>query len=226
EAPAPDPSIPAMKQNNATFLKMHESFLARGRSGPIGLLFLGDSITWRWWTAPKLWEAHYGKDQPANFGLPGDGTQHILWRIEHGELDGIHPKVVVLLAGTNNAHRNSAAQIVAADTKIVREIRERIPGVKVLLLAIFPRGPHRNGNGTSDDGVHSMEVIRAANAGLAKLDDGVNVRFLDIGAKFLGPDGKIPPGIMADQLHPTVAGYQIWADAMQPLLDDMLRPSR
>jgi lysophospholipase L1-like esterase len=216
---------------NAGFIKSHESFLARGKSGPIGVLFIGDSITAGWIKAPHVWEHYYSKWQPANFGIGGDQTQHVIWRIENGELDGIKPKVVVLMLGTNNTGAHTAAEIVAADKKIVQMIRAKIPDTKVLLLGIFPRGPRKNPQGMITDAVAAdaakrMEVIRAANAELAKLDDGKNVRYLDITAKFLGDDGKIPSIIMPDQLHPNAAGYQLWAEAMQPLLTEMMKDSR
>jgi beta-glucosidase len=219
----PDASAATPKQDNGQFVKRHESFLARAKAGPIGLLFLGDSITDNWSKAPAIWNKYYAKYDPANFGIGGDTTQNVIWRIEHGELDGIHPRVVVLMIGTNNAGSNDAAEIFAADKKIVGMIRARLPETKVLLLAIFPRGARRNRDGSEDNYVKRMEIINAVNPQLATLDDGVNVRFLDIGAKFLGPDGKIPDAIMGDHLHPTVAGYQIWADAMQPLLSEMLQ---
>ena len=222
-AKAHDASAAVEKHDNGRFLKMHESFLARAKEGPIGLLFLGDSITERWTKAPEIWNKYYGALHPANFGIGGDQTQNVIWRIEHGELDGIDPRVVVLMLGTNNSATNTGEEIAAADAKIVSLIREKLPHAKVLLLAIFPRGPRHLPNGTFDDGVHRMEVIRDANARLAKLDDGRTVRFLDIGAKFVGADGKIPNEIMPDQLHPSPAGLQIWADAMQPTLEQMLK---
>src|SRR6185312_13726764 len=154
----------------------------------IGLLFLGDSITDNWRArAPQLFDEAYGQYQPANFGIGGDTTQNVIWRIDHGELDGIHPKVVVLMLGTNNSASNTAEEIFAADRKIVGLIREKIPGTKVLLLAIFPRGPRPNTNGTTDDFRLRMGIIGATNRLLATLDDGKNIRFLDFGAKFLGP---------------------------------------
>ena len=221
----PDASAAIEKTDkDGTFRKRHESFLERGKSGPIGLLFLGDSITAGWAKAPDVWKEHYEKYQPANFGIGGDQTQHVIWRIENGELNGIHPKVVVLMLGTNNTGANTADEIAAADRKIVQLIGAKIPETKVLLLAIFPRGPRKNAEGKIvDDGSSRMNIIRAANAQLAKLDDGKNVRYLDIGAKFFDASGKIPDSIMPDQLHPTAAGYKIWADAMQPLLDEMMR---
>ena len=212
------------------FRKKHEEFLARGKAGPIGVLMLGDSITAGWANAARthIWEKFYGAMQPANFGIGGDQTQHVIWRIENGELDGVHPKVVVLMLGTNNTSAHTAEEIAAADKKIVGMIRAKIPETKVLLLAIFPRGARRDGKGVVTDAAITdatkrMAVITAANAELAKLDDGVNVRFLDINSVFLGQDGKVPWMIMPDQLHPTAAGYQLWAEAMQKPLAEMMK---
>ena len=227
-APKPDASAAIEKKDTGGFRKMHESFLARGKSGPINVLFLGDSITAGWTKAPHVWEHYFGKLQPANFGIGGDQTQHVIWRIENGELDGIRPKVVVLMLGTNNTATHNAQEISAADKKIVGMIRAKIPQAKVLLLAIFPRGPRKNAEGVVTDAVVAdakkrMDIINAANAELAKLDDGRNVRFLDINARFLCDDGKIPSIIMPDQLHPNAAGYQLWAEAIQPLLTEMMK---
>ncbi len=224
-----DASAPIEKTDpSGNFQKMHAGFLARGKAGPAGVLFLGDSITAGWIKAPHIWEHYYGKWQPANFGIGGDQTQHVIWRIEQGELDGLAPKVTVLMLGTNNTATHTAAEIAAADRKIVRLIREKIPETKVLVLAIFPRGARKDKNGNITEtaiteAAKRMEVIDGVNAELAKLDDGRNVRFLDIKAVFLGQDGKIPFAIMPDQLHPNAAGYQLWADAMNPLLTEMLK---
>lgn len=222
-----DASAPIPKTGNARFFELHESFLARGQEGPVGLLFLGDSITEGWKKAPHIWEHYYGKHQPANFGIGGDQTHHVIWRIENGELEGITPKVVVLMIGTNNTGQHTGEQIAAANQKIIELIRAKIPGAKVLLLAIFPRDARAGASGLITeaavaDAGKRMQVIDRANALLAKLDDGDNVRFLDISAQFLGKDGRIPWIIMPDQLHLTRAGYQLWADAMQPLLDEMM----
>ena len=228
-APVPvDASAAIPKTGNARFFELHEKFLARAKAGPIGVLFLGDSITEGWGRAPHIWEYYYGKYEPANFGIGGDQTQHVIWRIENGELDGIHPKVVVFMLGTNNSGAHTGAQIAAADKKIVGLIRAKIPGTKILLLAIFPRGPHKDKDGvvTYDailDAQKRMMANTAANAELAKLDDGKLVRFLDLKARFLGNDGTIPNIIMPDQLHPNAAGYQLWAEAMDPLLQEMLK---
>jgi lysophospholipase L1-like esterase len=216
------------KQDNGVFLKHHETFLARAKSGPIGLLFLGDSITERWKVAPHIWETYYGKYQPANFGIGGARTQNLIWQIEHGELDGIAPKVAVLMLGTNNSLDYNAEEIAAADRKIVAMVRARLPQTKILVLGIFPRGPREPKGGaitqaSVDEAAKRMQTIDAVNRDLAKLDDGKTIRFLDINPVFLGQDGKIPSAIMPDQLHPGPAGYQLWADAMQPLLDSMIK---
>lgn len=217
-----DASEPSPKKDNGQFLKQHETFVKRTKEGPIGVLFLGDSITAGWTKAPEVWEKYYKKYSPANFGIGGDQTQHVLWRVTNGELEGISPKVVVLMLGTNNTATHDAREIAAADIKIVQTIRSKLPNAKVLLLAIFPRGPRKNRDGSMDDGSKRMEIIRGANAQLARLDDGKMVRFLDIGPKFLDAQGKIPSDIMPDQLHPNTKGYQIWAEAMKPLLSEMM----
>lgn len=233
-APAPaavvpvDPTVGAPKTGNARFFELHESFLQRGKEGPIGVLFLGDSITEGWKRAPHIWEHYFGSYQPANFGIGGDQTQHVIWRIENGELDGIQPKVVVLMIGTNNSGQHTGDQIAAAVKRIVDLAREKIPGVKVLLLAILPRDARRNADGLVTEAAIADAAKRVAandraNALLAKLDDGVNVRFLNTNAVFLGRDGRIPWTIMPDQLHPNAAGYQLWAEAIAPVLAGLMK---
>lgn len=236
----PAPATPAVKVDasaaiekkdpNGRFRQMHESFLKRGKSGPIGVLFLGDSITQGWGGKDRahIWQAYYGNWQPANFGIGGDQTQHVIWRIENGELDGISPKVAVLMLGTNNTGGHTAAEIAAADKKIVSMIRAKLPNTKILVLAVFPRGARKDKDGKISDTViaeaaRRMAIIDGVNAELAKLDNGADIRFLDINHVFLGQDGKIPFSIMPDQLHPNAAGYQLWADAMQPTLTAMMK---
>jgi lysophospholipase L1-like esterase len=181
---------------------MHESFLQRGKEGPIGVLFLGDSITQFWADKGKeTWDARYAKLNAANFGISGDRTQWLLWRIANGELDGISPKVVVLLMGTNNTAANTADEIAAGDAKIVEQIRAKLPETKIILLAIFPRGP-REPTISAEKTEAYMKIHRAANERLAKLDDGKTVRFLDLGPK-LAPGGGFPSKeVMPDGVHP------------------------
>ena len=158
------------------------------------------------------------KYQPANFGIGGDRTQHVLWRIQQGELDGIKPKVVVLMIGTNNSPY-SAPQIARADFEIVSEIHRKLPDTKVLLLGIFPRG-----DDPSKQNVAALRAkLKSVNAALARLDDGKRTRYVEIWDPFLQPDGILGKDIMPDALHPNAKGYQIWADTMQPLLDEMMK---
>ncbi len=222
-AQAADATIGIPKTGNAKFFRLHDSFLRRAKAGPIGVLFLGDSITERWGTvAPALWESAWGKYQPANFGIGGDRTEHLIWRIEEHELENMAPAVVVLMIGTNNTESNTAAQIIAANRKIVGLIREALPQTRVLLLAVLPRGPRTASNGTVDQWELRMERIRAINADLATLDDGDRARFLDMGPAFFGTDGKIPDALMPDQLHPNLAGYELMVEAMAPLVEQMV----
>jgi lysophospholipase L1-like esterase len=211
-----------------SFLKKHEQFLQRARE-PVGLLFIGDSITEGWpWKGKAIWQERYAKYHPADFGIGGDQTQHVLWRIEHGELDHItpNPKVVVLLIGTNNVMTFTPAsytpeQIAAGITQIVGEIHAKLPDSKVLLLGVFPRVAH----GAADTGPANpiRRKIQNVNELISKLDDGSKTRYLDLGSHLLAADGTFRKEIMPDGCHPNEKGYQIWADAMQPLLDSMMK---
>jgi lysophospholipase L1-like esterase len=200
-------------------MKMHESFLERSKKGNIDLLFLGDSITEGWLANGKdVWNSSYGSRQVANFGVGGDRTQHVLWRLDHGEIDGINPKLVVLLIGTNNTSEpsNTVDEIVVGVKTIVSKLREKLPDTKILLLGVFPRGEKPN----------AVRIkLEDVNKQLAQEDDGKMVRFLDIGKTFLQEDGSISPKVMPDFLHLSKEGYQMWADAMEPTLKAMLQPS-
>ena len=205
------------------FVKAHESFLARAAKGPIGVLFIGDSITagWFWDRNKEIWDRAFGRHEPANFGIGGDRTENVLWRIENGELDHVQPGAVVLLIGTNNIG-DPARDILSGVTTIANRIRQKLPQTRLLLLGIFPRGAN-----PADDEVGAMRAkIAEVNAGLAKLDDGDRTRFLDIGPRLLSPDGTLSPDVMPDGLHINRKGYEIWAEAMQPLLDSMMKSAR
>lgn len=219
---AADPSIGVPRAGNAKFYRLHSEFLKRAGEGRVGVLFLGDSITEQWATVPDLWESAWGQYDPANFGIGGDRTEYIIWRIEEHELDNISPSVVVLLAGTNNTAENSAAEISAAMRKMVTLIHEKLPDTKVLLLAIFPRGPRVQGNGVVDPWELRMSRIHEINADLASLDDGDRIRFLDLGPALQNEDGTLPDELMPDQLHLSRAGYEVWIEHMAPLLREMV----
>ncbi len=207
---------------DAKWVERHEGFVAQAKQGDIEVLFLGDSITDGWRTRGKaVWEKQYAPRHALNLGIGGDRTEHVLWRMEHGELDGIKPKAVVLMIGTNNTGkerdgkpRNTTPEIAEGVTAVVKGLRAKLPQSKILLLAIFPRG---------EQGTPIRDQLKEINTALAKLDDGKMVKFLDIGAKFLEPDGTLPRDIMPDLLHPNEKGYQIWADAIESTLADLLK---
>ena len=216
---APDVAAPKVGGDgapNADFMRKHEQFVKTAREGKAQLVFIGDSITAGWGAKKPIWDKAFGTYQPANFGIGGDRTQHVLWRITNGELDGIKPKAAVLLIGTNNVAPDSAEGIAKGITVIVETIRAKQPQAKILLLAVFPRGEKAAPN-------PAREKIKKVNAIIAKLDDGKNVFFLDIGAKFLQPDGSITKATMPDFLHLTDTGYQIWADAIGPKLAELMK---
>lgn len=200
---------------DAGWLRRHEGFLERLKQ-PVGMVFIGDSITDGWNGQKPLWDERFGKYEPANFGIGGDRTQHLLWRIEHGELDGISPKVVVVMIGTNN-NSKTPSEIAAGTTAVVKAIRAKLPETKVLLLSIFPRGA------TSADPLR--QKMAQANETLAKLDEGKEgkVRFFKLWDQFLEPDGTLTREIMPDLLHLSTKGYTIWADAIGPVLEEMVK---
>jgi lysophospholipase L1-like esterase len=211
------------------WMKRHETFVAMAKRGGIDLLFLGDSITDAWGgeghraNAPgaKIFEKEFVPLKAANFGIGGDRTQHVLWRLQNGEFDGIQPKVVMLMIGTNNSNGkdNTAQEIAAGVTAIVKEIHKRSPKTRVLLLGIFPRATQKTPEGNQAQ----LEKIKQVNTIISKLDDGgKTVRYLDIGGKFQEADGSIPRPIMPDQLHLSEQGYRIWADAVKGPIREML----
>lgn len=219
KAPPQEADVAAIKvtatgEPNATFLAAHERNVQRARKGNIGCLFLGDSIILGWGTHKDLWDRHFGAYQPANFGVGGDGTQHLLWRLENGELDGINPKAVVLMIGTNNTNWHDSEATTRGVIRVVETIRKKLPSTKILLLGALPRGEKPNPYRAKNERLN--EALKA-------LDDGQNVVFLDMSENFLQPDGSISKDIMPDYLHLSRAGYEIWADAMSPALAKLMQ---
>ena len=215
----PDVAAPKLGPDggpNAGFIKAHESFVATAREGKAELLFLGDSITAGWGRQKEIWDKAFGAYKPANFGIGGDRTQHVLWRIENGELEGIKPKVAVIMIGTNNSGSDPAEGIAKGVTKIVETVRAKSPKTKVLLLAVFPRGEKPANN-------PGREKLAQVNSIIAKLADGKHVFFLDIGSKFMESDGSLTKEIMPDFLHLSAKGDQIWADAISPKPAELMK---
>jgi lysophospholipase L1-like esterase len=165
-----------------------------------------------------VFDKYFGSWKVANFGIAGDTTQGVLWRLQNGEGQGFQPKAVMLMIGTNNTGGgrgggNTAEEIADGVKAVVAELRKDFPNAKILLLGIFPRS-------TPDSPVRAK--IKEINTIIAKLHDGENVTYMDIGDKFLAEDGTIPRDVMADGLHPTTKGYEIWAEAVKEPLEKML----
>lgn len=217
--PAPPPALPAAATPSPHFYvsgwrqRVAKLDAVVKKSNP-DLVFLGDSITYHWnERGPAVWKQYYGSRNALNLGIGGDLTQNILWRVENGNFNGLHPKVLVLMAGTNNLHSSdTAADIAAGVGAIIHAVLARSPDTKILLLAIFPRGKLK-----PDQQVKLAEVNRL----IARDDDQKHVFYMDIGKVFL-VDGKVTRDIMPDQLHPNAKGYALWAAAIEPELKKLL----
>ncbi len=199
-------------------MNRHNSFneKVQAQQGKINLVFVGDSITQGWErNGAPVWETYYGHRRALNLGIGGDRTQHVLWRLDNGNLDGIRPEVAVVMIGTNNSanDRNTANEMVDGVRAVVHKLRTKTPNTKILLLAIFPRGDVFN---------ERRGKILQVNQAIARLHDGIHVFFQDIGPHFLEDDGSISPSIMPDFLHLSTAGYGIWAQAIEPFLSQHL----
>lgn len=206
---APNTTAPVAR-SDAWWQKRQEQINANVAKGDAQLLMIGDSITqgWEGPGAREVWQKYYGNRHAVNLGIGGDQTQHVLWRLEHGNLDGIHPKLAVLMIGTNNSGSNKPGQIAAGVQAIVEKLRTSLPTTKVLVLAIFPRGA------TPD--YPQRKTNEAANERIARLADGTNVFYLDIGKKFLKENGTLTRDVMPDLLHLSPQGYEIWASSIEP----------
>ncbi len=195
----------------------HDGFLTVAKAGGVDLLFTGDSITDGWRAEGKsIWDKYFAPLKAANFGISGDRTEHVIWRLRHGELEGIQPKLVVLMIGTNNG--DSAEDVALGIKTIIHDINQRSPLSKILLLGIFPRGEKPSGRERNDQ----VNKIISAYA------DNRRIVYQDIGQSFLTADGTLGKDIMPDALHPNAKGYQIWADAIIDTVKKMLQedPSR
>ena len=201
--------------------KRHAAVTKIAADRKASLVFIGDSITQMFGGEPhdrgqpgkEVWEKFYAKRSVANLGFGYDYLENTLWRLRHGELDGARAKVVVMHIGTNNAGKNTPEEIALGVGALLDEIRQRQPQAHVILMAIFPRGPKPDAMRAKLDTTNKL---------LAQFASPDRVTFLDIGAKFLRPDGTIAREIMGDYLHPSANGYQIWAEAIEPLLVKLL----
>ena len=188
----------------------------RVKQGNVDLLMIGDSITHGWESGgKKYWDKYYEPRNAVNMGFSGDRTQHVLWRLEHGHLEGISPKLAVLMIGTNNSNGNdnTAEEIADGIIAICNKIRAECPKTKILILAIFPRGSEPS---------PQREKNNKASLLASKIADGKMIHYLDINNKFLTADGFLSMKIMPDYLHPNEEGYRIWAEAIEPKVAELM----
>jgi lysophospholipase L1-like esterase len=210
----------------------HALLVAKARRGGIDVYFAGDSITRRWGTSDVAyreffdhWTHSFFGWNAANFGWGGDTVQNILWRLNEGELDDVHPKVIVLMAGTNNVGGTprqgvdaAVVENVANGIRAVLEVmRRKAPDATVILMGITPRTDSRGGASV-------MPTIDAINERMARLADGGKIRYLSINRLLARPDGAPREGVTVDGLHLSVTGYQRWADALTPIFTEILGP--
>jgi len=214
----------AMARTDSNSMIAHRQLLAKRAQGRIDLYFMGNSITRRWGATdyPDFlanWNANFHGWNAANFGWGADRIEHMLWRIENGELDGVNPKVIVILAGTNNVGQRPGGDEKVADiTRGIRALidlcRRKAPHATIIVTGILPR----------NDNVAVMPEINRINENIARMADGRRIRYLDINARLADADGKLFDGMAVDGLHLSVKGYQVWADALNPLLTELLGP--
>jgi lysophospholipase L1-like esterase len=202
--------------------RRHAAVSALVKEHKPALIFLGDSITQMFGGEPhgrgqpgqEVWEKYYGKRNTANLGFGYDYVENTLWRLQHGELDGAAAKAVVVLIGTNNIGKNTPEEIADGVSAICAEVHRQQPAARIVLLGVFPRGHLPDA---------TRAKIEAINKLLASFEGSKEaVTFLDIGAKFLEPDGSISKETMGDYLHPTAKGFEIWARELEPLLSKLL----
>ncbi len=219
-----DQPVPRTDQNS---MIAHSQLLEKAKKGGIDIYFEGDSITRRWGATdyPDLlanWKQNFFGWNAADFGWGADTIQNILWRLANGELDDVNPKIIVLLAGTNNVgltvppegDHSKVASITKGIEAIVRLMREKAPAATIILMGIFPR----------NDGLAVIPTINKINDKLSKLADGKSIRYLNINDKLADSEGRLFEGMAKDKLHPTVKGYQVWADALKPIFYELLGP--
>jgi beta-glucosidase len=206
----------------------HEQLLERVGQGNVDLIMVGDSITHGWErTGKDIWNRYYAPRNAVNMGFSGDRTQHVLWRIDHGEISGISPKLVVLMIGTNNSSDEDTAEEIADGIKaICAEIRVRLPKTKILILTIFPRG---NGNREqrqlmeqgatfNEQWAKNKEASKIA----SEIADNKLIYHLDINRNFLDDNGVLTREVMPDLLHLSTTGYKIWAEAIEPTVKELM----
>ncbi|MCD6174438.1 MAG: GDSL family lipase [Planctomycetes bacterium] len=221
-----NPAVQPVPRPEKWWNKRHAMINEWVKPGDTELLFVGDSITHAWEGQGALWNERFGQWKPVNAGISGDRTEHVLWRLENGNVDGISPKLAVVMIGTNNSpgDYNTAEQIAQGVETVVCTLRTKLPQTKVLVLAIFPRGSAEQRKSKTVNGTYNSQWAKndRANKLIEQLADGKMIHFLSINKAFLDDEGILTREIMFDLLHLTPKGYQVWAEAMGPTLEELM----
>ena len=214
------------------WMPRHGAVLGRVAQGNVDLIFVGDSITNSWERSGKeIWNEYYAPRNAVNMGFSGDRTQHVLWRLEHGEIDGISPKLAILMIGTNNtkyqtdnAEDNTAEEVADGIKAICAAMRIKLPNTKILILTIFPRGDVAQRKDKTQNA--SFNPLWAKNNRASELAsqiaDNKMIYYLDINQVFLDENGVLTREMMPDLLHPKVKGYKLWAEAMELTVNKLM----
>ncbi|MCC6699740.1 MAG: GDSL family lipase [Candidatus Hydrogenedentes bacterium] len=197
--------------------RRNDAINARVKEGNVDLIYIGDSIVQHWDAQGKaVWDHYYAKRNAVSMGISGDRTEHVLWRLTHGNIEGISPKLAIVMIGQNNGPFNTGEEIGAGVTAIVQILREKLPNTKILLLAIFQR---------REKPTDERAVLDKANEIAAKLADNKVIFYMDVNYLFLRPDGSIPASLMPDFEHPNEEGHRIWAEAIEPKVAELMGDS-
>ncbi len=211
---AENTAIVPVARTNASWIQRHESMNRQARQGHIDLIYVGDSIVEHFNKQGKeVWEHYYAGRNALNLGISGDRTEHVLWRLDHGNIDGIAPKLAIVMIGQNNGGHNTAEEIAEGVKAVVQRLRAKLPDTKILLLAIFQR---------REKPTPERAVLAKANEIVSKLADGKMVFYMNINHIFVRPDGTIPRSLMYDFEHPTPLGHRVWAEAIEPKVAELM----
>jgi beta-glucosidase len=226
-----DAVIPVGKNTNkASWWSLrHQDVLQRVKKGNVDLIMVGDSITHRWDKAgSEVWQKYYSKRNAVNLGFGGDRTEHVLWRLQNGEIDGINPKLAVLMIGTNNSKWTPHAEHIFDGIRaVVCELTNRLPDTKILILGIFPRGnlEQRKGKKPIQDADYNPQWAKLdkTNKLVSQLADNEKIFYLNINKVFLNEKGQLKKSAMPDLLHPGEQGYKLWAEAMESTIIELMK---
>ncbi len=222
ETPPPVHTVTPVQQDGKWakkwWLPRHKQKLQEAKTKQVELIMLGDSITHGWENVGnKVWQQNFNDSNTLNLGFSGDRTEHVLWRLQNGAVDNVNPKLTVLMIGTNNTGQrmDPAAHTAQGIKAIVDELQKRLPESKLLLLAVFPR--HLSPNNEMRKRNDEISLLAE------KLADQQNIFFLNVNQAFLDEQGNLLPKLMPDLLHPNAKGYKLWADAMMPTIERLMK---